>query len=92
MRRAARTDDNHGAVIDALRKAGWSVWSTAALGKGFADAIAAKNGRTLLLEIKDGRKPPSARKLTPAETAFHASWPGELYIVESVEAALQAVR
>ena len=93
MRRAARTDDNHGAIVAALRKIGCSVLSLAPLGKGAPDALVTTpcGRRTFLVEIKDGAKPPSARKLTPDEAAFHASWLGELYVVESVEDAIRTV-
>jgi Holliday junction resolvase len=66
-----RTDANHGVVIEALRKAGWCVISLAQVGDGCPDAIAAKHGRIELIEIKDGRKRPSERKLTPDEVTFH---------------------
>jgi hypothetical protein len=51
------------------------------------------NGRTLLLEIKDGTKPPSARRLTDAEQRFHDEWPGDnLHIVNSVQEALDLLK
>ena len=46
-------------------------------------------GANLLVEIKDGSKPPSAQKLTGPEKTFHALWPGWLAIANSVEAALK---
>jgi hypothetical protein len=48
------------------------------------------SGEHLLMEIKDGAKPPSARKLTPKQRAFHEWWPGEIHIVETVDQALAA--
>jgi hypothetical protein len=43
--------------------------------------------------VKDGKKPPSARKLTEAEAAFHAEWPGDnLLIVNSVDEALAVIQ
>jgi hypothetical protein len=44
-----------------------------------------------MLEIKDGAKSPSRRKLTPAEADFHAEWSEHVAIVETVEQALAAV-
>jgi hypothetical protein len=46
---------------------------------------------TLLLEIKDGAKPPSARQLTDDERKWHAEWRGHADVVDSVEQALRAV-
>lgn len=53
------------------------------------DLIVGYKGNTLLLEVKDGNKPPSARALTPNEKKFHESWTGgPLYIVTGVNEAL----
>jgi hypothetical protein len=42
-----------------------------------------------LVEVKDSSKPPSARKLTPDEADFHAKWPGEIFVIESVDDVLK---
>jgi hypothetical protein len=42
----------------------------------------------LLLEVKDGSKPPSARKLTPDEAEWHSAWRGQVVTVKSVAEAL----
>jgi hypothetical protein len=47
-------------------------------------------GSNLLFEVKDGSKPPSARKLTPDQVKFHSEWPGEIHIVNNVAEALRA--
>lgn len=92
MRRNAKIDDNHAQVVDALRKAGCKVMSLAAIGKGCPDILAMKGGRLWLLEVKDGSKAPSARKLTPAQIKWHAEWVGApVVVVETAEQALQAV-
>ena len=46
-----------------------------------------ENGRTWLVEIKDGDKYPSQRKLTEAQVKFHAEWQAKIYIIETVEQA-----
>ena len=92
MRRAARVDANHGEIIAALRRAGCVVHDTSRQGGGFPDCIAATpRGRLVMLEIKDGAKPPSARKLTDAEAEFHATWGHHVAVVTSAADALRAV-
>lgn len=91
MRRAARVDANHGEIVAALRKIGATVTSTAGVGNGFPDLAVGWRGMTLLLEVKDGSKPPSAKQLTDDERKWHAEWRGHADVVESVEEALRAV-
>lgn len=58
-------------------------------GDGLPDLLVGYNGHTILMEIKDGNKPPSARKLTDNEQKFFDEWKGgPLYKVESVDQAL----
>ncbi len=90
MRRANRVDANHGDVIQTLRACGWHVHDTSALGNGFPDCVAAKHGRIVLIEIKDGSLPQSRRKLTSAEQrVYQQLWlkDVEVEIVESIEQA-----
>lgn len=89
---AARTDSNQTAIVKALRQAGCVVQSLAAVGSGVPDLIWSRNGRMGLIEVKDGRKPPSARKLTPAQEKWHREWKGPIAIVKSVDEALEAVK
>lgn len=91
MRRAARVDDNQRQIIDALRKIGATVQPIHQLGKGVPDILVGFRDRNLVLEIKDGKKPPSARKLTEDEFVWHANWKGQVAVVESVEQAIQIV-
>lgn len=88
MRRAARIDDNHTEVVAALRHFGATVQSLAAVGKGVPDLLVSFHGRTLLLEVKDGKKPPSERRLTPGEERWIQAWDGEVHVVNSAEEAL----
>jgi len=88
MRRAARIDANQNNIVKALRAAGASV-RVITQGDGIPDLLLGYNGHTLLMELKDGDKPPSARKLTEAEKKFFDEWKGgSLSIVNSVEEAL----
>ena len=88
MRRAARIDANHVEIVKALRAVGCSVQSLAAIGKGCADLMVSRHGRTICLEIKDGTKPPSARKLTPDEEKWIRAWRGKVAVVDTVRDAL----
>ena len=91
MRRAAKVDDNHAEIVRALSDVGCSVLSLAAVGMGAPDVLVGVRGRCFLLEIKDGDKSPSRRKLTEDQQTFHAGWRGHLAIVESVDDALRVV-
>lgn len=71
MRFAKRVDQNHAAIREAARQAGWRVEDTSDIGHGFPDQIWEKPDRIVWVEVKDGSKPPSARKLTPKEAALH---------------------
>jgi len=87
-----RIDANHAAIVDALRAFGCSVQSLASIGKGCPDLLWAKDGRTGVIEVKDGSKPPSARRLTEDEERWKANWHGEYMVVESIDDARYAVQ
>ena len=90
MRRAAKVDANQEAVVSALRAAGATVQSLAAVGKGVPDLLVGHKGKTLLIEVKDGRKAPSAQRLTEDQLRWHGAWKGgSLAVVDGPEAALR---
>jgi hypothetical protein len=60
MRRAAKVDANHADIVKALRAAGCGVLDLSKVGNGCPDLLV-HAGVTVLMEIKDGSKPPSAR-------------------------------
>lgn len=94
MRRAAKIDSNQPEIVRALQGVGCFVLSLAAVGKGVPDLLVSEPiypYRLHFLEVKDGSKPPSARKLTPDQVAFHAKFPGQIHIVKSINEALSAV-
>jgi hypothetical protein len=93
--RAAKVDANHAAVVSALRAAGASVESLAGVGKGVPDLLIGVPGtkRLALFEVKDGSKPKSAQKLTPAQELWHSKWSGyPVCLVDGPEAALRMLR
>ncbi len=91
MRRAARVDGNHSAIVKALRDIGASVADTSAVGDGFPDLVVGFRGRNFVVEVKDGKKPPSARKLTEAQEAFLMGWRGHWACVMSEADAIELV-
>jgi hypothetical protein len=91
--RARRTDSNHREVADALEAVGAAVLDIHAL-PGALDLLCGYRGRLILLEIKDGAKPPSARRLTEAEADTIGRFMAvgaPVYVVASVEDALRAI-
>lgn len=92
MRRAARTDANHATVRDGLRGDGWDVGDLSDCGHGIPDLVV-KHPEGLIplfLEVKDGDKPPSARKLTKAEENWQRSCGAITVVVLSLEEARKA--
>lgn len=92
MRRAAKIDENQNEIVKALRAVGASVQTLAAVGKGVPDLLVGYQGKTILIEVKDGKKPPSERRLTEDQIKWHGSWNGgPVAIVTDVEGAWRAV-
>lgn len=92
-RYARRVDGNHREIVSGLRAVGVAVLDLHALA-GTLDALAGFRGRIVLLEIKDGSKPASRRKLTPAEVTTIALFQRNdcpVHVVDSLDAALRAV-
>lgn len=92
MRRAARVDANHAEIAEVFRRMGCAVADTSRLGSGFPDLAVSRHKKTVLVEIKDGRKPPSARQLTPDEIRFKREWKGAYALVECVDDALMTIK
>jgi len=80
----ARIDSNQPIIVKAFREEGFSVHHTHMVGGGFVDIVVGRSGINYLVEIKDGEKSPSKRKLTPDEQEFHSEWKGTIFIVETV--------
>jgi hypothetical protein len=92
MRKYGRRDDNHTDIVGTFRAIGFSVLDTANLGGGAPDIMVSNRLNTWAIEIKDGKKPPSARKLTEAEQTFKDTWQGKFAIITSVDDVLNLVR
>ncbi|WP_312056865.1 hypothetical protein [Acinetobacter courvalinii] len=91
MRRAAKIDANQTEIVKALRQVGASVQSLASTGKGCPDLLVGFRGVNWLLEIKDGQKVKSARKLTPDQVEWHESWCGQVHVIENIDQAIKLI-
>jgi hypothetical protein len=81
--RGKRTDSNHQAIREALRRKGWEVTDLSAMGGGMPDLLAVRHRslddvcaftRARFIEIKNGALSPSRRQLTPAQITLHAAF------------------
>lgn len=93
MRRAARRDDNEKLIVDALERVGCLVQKLTQ-GDGVPDLlVGVPSGKLIVIEVKDGDKVPSAKRLTEKEFAWHQRWARyPVFIVENVEQAVKASR
>jgi hypothetical protein len=93
-RYARRTDSNHSSIRDGLRKAGYDVLDLSDCGNGVPDLVVSRKDFRLppvFLEVKDGKKPPSQRRLTSAEETWNR-YCGEItHTVTSLEEALEVL-
>ena len=86
MRFAAKVDLNQAEIVDALRKAGVSVQSMAAIGKGCPDLLCAKGGKVWTIEVKGPKG-----KLTDDQVEWIGKWNGTVHIARTVDDALAIV-
>lgn len=96
MRRAAKQDDNHKAIRDALERLGCLVQDLSGVGKGVPDLLVwiASKRVLVLVEVKDGAKPKSAQKLTDDQIRFHSDWLGRdapVCVVRSIDDVVSLV-
>jgi hypothetical protein len=86
-------DANQQEIVDMLREAGCTVTSLASVGGGVPDLLVGYRGRTLLFEIKDGKKPPSARLLTPQQREWAGQWNGgPVWVISDQTQALDVIQ
>lgn len=72
MRRAAKKDDNHGQIVEDLKKIGFSIIETYQLGDSALDFICALHGETAIVEVK-GEK----GKLEESQKTIFRTWQGK---------------
>ena len=88
---AKRVDANQVQIVQLFRSLGCSVKPLHMVGDGFPDLAVGCSGVNLLVEVKDGSKPPSARKLTDDEQVWHDEWRGQKCIVETDQDVINLV-
>lgn len=95
MRRKARVDENHAAIVHALRSCGCSVLSLAGLGSGVPDLLVARSGHMWLMECKKrgsrGVLSHGAARSLVGQTEWADRWCAPVYFVDSPESALKVV-
>lgn len=91
MRYKLRKDDNHNTIANVFRKLGASVAETHRLGEGFPDLVIGFMGYNALIEVKDGAKSESRRKLTDAEFEFFEGWRGWVAVVKDENDAINII-
>ena len=85
MRRAARADANQPEIVKAIRDLGATWQHTHTIG-GALDGIIGYYGIDQRVEIKDGKKTTSERKLTNDEQKVFDLWKGRKpVVIESVD-------
>jgi hypothetical protein len=91
--RVRKADDNQPMLVRQMRNIpGLTVAHTHTVGNGFVDVVCGHKGLNYLFEIKDPAKPPSKRKLTPDEVAFHNNWTGSIHIIETIDDVLKIIK
>ena len=86
-RHATRRDANEKEIVSALESIGCTVYRLDAP----VDLLVGYRARNILIEVKDGSKMPSQRKLTQAQRDFFKDWKGQVRQVESVDEAIKCV-
>lgn len=86
MRYDAKADANQSEIVGTLRAAGCTVQHLHTVGRGVPDLLVSRHGNMYLLEVKT----PKGR-LTKCEREWIEAWDAPVYVVRTVEEALQAV-
>lgn len=91
--RIRRADDNQAELVKQMRKIpGLTVAHTHTIGKGFPDLIIGWKGLNYLVEVKDGKKTTSRKRLTADEERFISTWTGSVHVAESLDDILKIIK
>lgn len=88
-----RIDATQPAIVKALRQIGAFVQPLNAVKGGCPDLLVGYRGRWFVMEVKDGGKPPSGRKLTEDELEWWQSVRGiaPVSLAENVDDAIKII-
>ena len=86
-----RIDANQREIVKILRNLGASVQILSAVGKGCPDLLIGMFGKNFLVEVKNGKLPPSSQRLTEHEEKFFSEWKGQVYIIKSMDEVVNFV-
>lgn len=86
MSRFKKTDKNQQAIVEKLRQAGFSVWPTHTLGRGFPDLIVGKDGINLLIELKTK----GSSGLRSDQQKFFVEWRGHVAMAYTFDDIVKA--
>jgi Holliday junction resolvase len=89
--RAKRVDDNQKEIVRQLRQLGASVRPLHMVGQGLPDIIVGVRNQNFLIEIKDGKKSKSKKKLTDDEQEFFDTWKGQVAKCETLEEIIKII-
>lgn len=89
--RRKRKDENHASVVRHLVAVGATVTDLSDVGGGCPDLLVGFRRANYLLEIKDGSKSASRRKLTWDQVLYHSTWQGQVCVVCDEKEALRAI-
>ena len=93
MARWGSTDANEAEIVGLLNAIpGVTVAKLSQVGGGVPDLLVGHRGRNFLFEIKDPNKPPSGRKLTPAQVKFHDTWRGQVQVAHTFGEILSVIQ
>lgn len=84
---AKRVDSNQKSLFSLWRKLGATVQDLSKVGKGCPDCIVGFRDVNYLVEIKDGSRYPSERRLTEDEFKWHRHWAGQVCVIENTDQA-----
>jgi hypothetical protein len=88
MRQSCRKDANHGPIKQIFLEYGFDAIDTAGYSGKMLDLLVTLGHHFFsFIEIKDGSKPPSQRKLTTDEKDFIAKRPDHCTVIETTEQA-----
>ena len=92
--RHKKKDDNHHEIANEFIRLGCGVRDVSSL-PDFVDILVTYAGHTIAVEIKDGSKVPSARRLTAGEEKFRDYWTqhgGKWACIETIEQANEMIK